>query len=216
VEGTKKMQALYNRLMRRWTRANSRQDQRAFLLDLMPKDSVCAEVGVWKGNFSEQILRSVQPRRLHLIDPWVCASDAVYKEAMYAPEQGGNQKYMDEMHLSILSKFSAEIGSGCVVVHRQPSEDAVKQFPSSYFDWVYIDGNHLYEFVKRDLQEFGARVKVGGFLAGDDYRSDKWWKDDVIRAVDEMRAQRQLWETVLVDDKGQWVLRKLNENHPDA
>jgi hypothetical protein len=40
------------------------------LLKLMPKNSICAEIGVWKGEFSKETIRIVRPRMLHLIDPW--------------------------------------------------------------------------------------------------------------------------------------------------
>ena len=44
---------------------------RKFLLEMMPKNSICVEVGVWEGNFSEQILKTVKPKKLILIDSWV-------------------------------------------------------------------------------------------------------------------------------------------------
>ena len=52
-----------------------RMDPRAELLKRTPKDSICAEVGVWKGEFSKQILKRTSPRMLHLIDPWMFQPD---------------------------------------------------------------------------------------------------------------------------------------------
>jgi hypothetical protein len=42
---------------------------REYVLLRMPKESGCAEIGVHEGAFSKQILDTVQPSRLHLIDP---------------------------------------------------------------------------------------------------------------------------------------------------
>ena len=51
------------------------------LLDRMPRGGVCAEIGVWKGDFSDRILRYANPKSLHLIDPWLFQPQ--YKERMY-------------------------------------------------------------------------------------------------------------------------------------
>ena len=45
-------------------------DYRRFLLSRLPQNSVGCELGVWKGDFSEEILRMVKPGKLYLIDPW--------------------------------------------------------------------------------------------------------------------------------------------------
>src|SRR2546430_9287984 len=44
---------------------------RAFLFKMLPRGSVGAEIGVWKGDFSKLLLRRVRPAELHLVDPWV-------------------------------------------------------------------------------------------------------------------------------------------------
>ena len=177
---------------------------RAELLQQMPKGSVCAEVGVYKGDFSEHILRTVRPSKLHLIDPWHYETSTAYSRTWYGGKIGVSQGHMDAMYRAVLSKFRREIAAGIVVVHRASSADVLPAFPLEYFDWLYIDGNHSYDFVRADL-ELGMRVlKPGGFLAGDDYHDKGWWEDGVIRAVDEMRETcrtRMIWD-------GQFILQK--------
>ncbi|MEM7189627.1 MAG: hypothetical protein AAF439_08445, partial [Pseudomonadota bacterium] len=51
------------------------QNARRAVLNALPKGAVGAEVGVWKGDFSAEILATAAPACLHLIDPW-CVSDA--------------------------------------------------------------------------------------------------------------------------------------------
>ncbi|WP_300314265.1 porphobilinogen synthase [uncultured Psychrobacter sp.] len=43
---------------------------RKSLLELLPNDCVCAEIGVNKGKFSQQIIDTCKPKKLHLIDSW--------------------------------------------------------------------------------------------------------------------------------------------------
>ena len=63
---------------------------------------------------------------------------------------------------------------------RKTSEDAINDFLPNSIDFVYIDGNHKYEFVKKDIQNYWKIVKPGGFLGGHDYHSI-----DVKKAIEE-------------------------------
>jgi methyltransferase family protein len=40
--------------------------------------------------------------------------------------------------------------------------------PTHYFDWIYVDGDHQYEAVKKGLESYLPKVKPGGFITGDD------------------------------------------------
>ena len=114
---------------------------------------------------------------------------------------------MDAVHAAVLERFAPEIAAGVVVVHRAPSIEAAAGFADGYFDWVYIDGNHLYEFVKADLETYHRKVRTGGHIAGDDYGAEGWWAGGVTSAVDEFRRSG-LCETVLIQDR-QFLLRKV-------
>jgi predicted O-methyltransferase YrrM len=138
--------------------------RRKFLLKLLPRHAVCAEIGVKRGDFSAMILAIAKPARLHLIDPWF--DD-------------------DELYESVRRRFDAQIRAGTVIIHRATSSDAAAKFEPASLDWIYIDGDHHYEFVKRDLDDYLSKVKPGGFITGDDYGYPGTWEDGVTRAVDE-------------------------------
>ncbi|MGH2994959.1 MAG: class I SAM-dependent methyltransferase [Gaiellaceae bacterium] len=159
-----------------------------FLLRMLPQGSVGAEIGVWKGDFSARILRVVRPARLHLVDPWAFMGGEPYREARYGGKVALDQTAMDELYEDVLRRFTRPIASGVVEVHRCLSAEAASRFPDGYFDWVYVDGNHLYQFVRRDLELFAPKVRSGGLIAGDDYGVAGWWEDGVTRAVDEFVA----------------------------
>lgn len=58
-----------------------------------------------------------------------------------------------------------------------------KNYEDGYFDIVYIDASHEYEFVIEDIKHWLPKVKKGGILCGDDYING--WPG-VIKAVDEV------------------------------
>jgi hypothetical protein len=158
---------------------------RQFLIDMLPKNSVGAEIGVLAGNFSKQIMDSVSPRELHLIDPWEHQTSSIYKDAWYGGRSKRGQADMDERYSGVLKRFKREIRVGQVLVHRGYSSDMLETFPDGFFDWVYIDGNHLYEYVQKDLEVSFRKVKTGGHITGDDYTEGGWWEGGVKKAVDE-------------------------------
>ena len=56
-----------------------------------------------------------------------------------------------------------------VHVHRMASDDWFSKQEDNYFDWVYLDGDHSYAGVLRDLYNSLRVVKKGGLILGDDY-----------------------------------------------
>ena len=77
-----------------------------------------------------------------------------------------------------------------VSIRRGFSAEVLETFEDDYFDWLYIDGNHLYEFVRQDVEVSFRKVRPGGVIAGDDFFWKKDGKMHVKEAVlDAMRAQ---------------------------
>lgn len=175
---------------------------RKFILDMVPKSAICAEIGVWKGDFSKQILETVKPKKLHLIDPWKFTPE--YKDRWYGGTIAKNQKDMDGIYEGVKKAFKND---NRVVIHKSFSHEIVRKFRDNYFDFVYVDGNHSYEYVKRDLENFFPKVKKGGIMAGDDYIS--FWsllnRFAVKRAVDEFVKKHNLKKR---SAKGQFVIHK--------
>ena len=51
--------------------------------------------------------------------------------------------------------------------------DAVKDFEPNSLDFVYIDGNHYFDYVVEDIIHWSKIVRPGGIVSGHDYRKDK-------------------------------------------
>jgi hypothetical protein len=80
------------------------------------------------------------------------------------------------------------------------------KFEDAYFDWVYVDGNHSYDYVMRDLQLCRMKVKPGGIIAGDDYTWGEQEGFPVKRAVHDFTAQCYLADRLELIDS-QFIIR---------
>ena len=63
------------------------------------------------------------------------------------------------------------------------SDDAIVDLKGQSFDFIYIDGLHTYDQIKKDIKNYLPHVKKGGFIAGHDYHSNH---KGVIDGVNEM------------------------------
>ncbi|MCS4117578.1 class I SAM-dependent methyltransferase [Salinibacter ruber] len=81
----------------------SGQPRRSFLLEKMPKNAVCAEIGVWEGKFSDMILRRTNPSKLYLIDPWEFQPD--FPNRMYGGKVAKKQKEMELRYEAVKRMF---------------------------------------------------------------------------------------------------------------
>lgn len=135
-----------------------------------------AEVGVAEGYFSWHILDH-WPGRLWMIDPW-----AVQDEPGYSVHGDHDQ---DARYHRIVDKALTYKGRAEVV--RDVSLGAVKRMPDGFFDFVYIDANHLYKSARADINSWWDKVHPGGILAGHDYLEGSHGGSEygVKRAVDE-------------------------------
>jgi len=108
------------------------------------------EVGVFKGRHSKCILEKSMVKKLYCVDP-------------YLPYFGYDITKCEEMAHKRLSKFGNK-----VVWIKKKSLNASKDIPNE-LDFVYLDGDHSYEYVKKELELYYPKLKKGGVLAGDDF-----------------------------------------------
>lgn len=141
---------------------DGRFERAEYVSSLIKPGDVGAEIGVCMGVFAYHTLLPNQPSKLYLIDPWQYGLQPE-AEPDPTPEK---QKASDYMYESVCKVFAPYPN---VEILRMKSEDAVFLFPDKYFDYVYIDGEHSYAAVMRDLTNYFFKIKVGGYLIGDDY-----------------------------------------------
>ena len=146
-----------------------RYQTRQKMLSMLPKGGVCAEIGVWTGQFSIQILEVTEPSELTLIDPWDMIS--AQPDADRSNDKHADAAFMSNMYADILRLYGQLPN---VRIVKGLSAPVLSGYPDGHFDWVYIDGNHLYDFVLKDIEISFAKVKSGGIIVGDDL----FWKKD--------------------------------------
>jgi hypothetical protein len=168
----------------------------------LPLGGRCAEIGVWKGEFSRRILQIRRPKELHLVDPWLFSPH--YPRRLYGGTSARNQDDMDRIMASVVEKFSKY---PVVLVHRNSSTEIARRFPDHYFDWIYIDGDHSYEAVLSDLNVWHGKVRSGGVIALDDYG----WRDEKNRQSVKAAIKSFLSRTKVKSARevyGQFLIRK--------
>lgn len=200
---------MYRRLLKHFRYGNKLQERKA-LLRRMPRSSICAEIGVWKGDFSQEILKIVKPRELHLIDPWEFQSS--HPNRMWGGKVARSQQDMDAIFHGVAERFK---GSPEIQIHRGDSENVLASFQAGYFDWIYVDGNHYYDYILRDLELSWALVKRGGYVTGDDVR---WRPRDasedveesmpVLQALNDFINQQGIDKAALTTGRTQFILQR--------
>jgi Methyltransferase domain len=144
------------------------------LIKSVPRNSVCAEIGVFEGEFSHFIKTTLQPSRLYLVD--------LFQGPMISGDKNGkNVKriQLDQAYHALLGKYCT---APEVSLFRGRSELFLSLLPDAHLDFIYIDGDHRYEGCRVDLSLAREKVKRGGIIAGHDYTSQF---PGVMQAVDE-------------------------------
>lgn len=132
------------------------------------------EIGTYNGENAKNMLLHLPIKHLYLIDPYL-----QYQEYKHIS--------MDKIPSSFnvaqknLSKFSNKI-----TFIKKMSNNAINDIPKE-IDFCYIDGNHTYEYVKKDIKLYYPKIKKGGIIGGHDI-----WNADVYRAVMEFAKKNNL------------------------
>ncbi len=131
------------------------------------------EVGVAYGANVERLRRQWPDIRMYLVDPWL----AYYLQ---------RQPKQDEYYKITLDKFEKDEK---IEIIKKYSIDAARDFlcKGKQFDMVFIDGDHKYEEVIKDIESWYLLVRNGGILCGHDYSMDH---PGVSKAVKEVFGKR--------------------------
>lgn len=148
------------------------------------------EVGCWRGR-STRALADNTLGVVWAVDDW----------------QGAGWDYDEDLR-NVRRQFYRRmrdlIDAGRVAVLELSSEEATHAMRSAPVDMVFLDGNHRYEAVRRDLELWAPLLQPGGLLCGHDYGAHP----GVRQAVDEVVGDvvqvpgTSIWRRGVADDDG--------------
>jgi hypothetical protein len=216
-----------------------------------------AEVGVFRGRFSEFMLKHVEGSRVLCVDPWTFRQRG---ESCYESTRRRVEKYNEGELMTVTlcrecgrpfeytAALSYRAGLKChecdrqwwedqdewsfsyrthavqelrrrldtgrpegerAVLLRMTSMDAVRYVRDGSLDFVYIDGDHRFDYVMSDLIWWAQKVRYGGIISGHDYY--RFRKAGVVPAVDAYTRQHGVAAWFLTDERTPsffWVREK--------
>lgn len=145
---------------------------------------VGAEIGIGEGFHTSFFLRELDIDFVFLVDPYM-----VYKDERLTLKFEIIEEWEKKAHVR-LDKYKHKIKW-----MKEKSADAAILIADNSLDFVYIDGNHTYEFVTEDIFLWYPKVKRGGLLSGHDYDYKS-----VKQAVDEFIGKENL--ELYIEDMG--------------
>lgn len=130
----------------------------------MDISTICmAEIGSMIGDSSEQF--ALRVKTIVCIDAW---------DHLLFSEEKDQRKY-EKLFPEIEKMFDdVVIQYNNIIKYKMESTTASNNFPNNYFDFIYIDADHSYESVKRDLSAWLPKIKFNGWIGGHDYDNENF------------------------------------------
>ena len=160
------------------------QNRESMIRAMLKPGMVGCEVGVFAGEFAESLVR-LQPKELTLIDCWFSEDGMLFSGDV----DGNNGVSLSQEYLYglVVSRFA---NNPSIKVLRGWTWDILPTLADNSLDYIYVDADHSYEGMKRDLKLLQSKLKPEGLLMGHDYemnfaKAKIPWKFGVQQAVDE-------------------------------
>jgi predicted O-methyltransferase YrrM len=152
------------------------------------------EIGSWKGRsaafMAVEIANSNKNIEFTCIDTW-----------LGSPEHQDLEIIKKDILFEEFCK-NIEPVENFIKIKRKESTEAAKDYDDKSLNFVFIDANHEYEFIKQDIKAWFKKIKKGGVLAGHDYSEQHW--PGVKKAVDEFSKNNNL-NLVVYKDQQVWA-----------
>lgn len=156
-----------------------------FLAETAQKSQVIFEIGSFIGRSTRALADNAPSNaRIFAIDPW---SGNNYNGNEFSIIFNVDQDTMNMFYCNLADHIKTN-----KVIMMPKTWDAAQ--PMCMADFIFIDGDHRYESVKRDICKAMSYLKAGGVIAGHDYYPPGW--PGVVKAVDEIFGTVNLVDTI--------------------
>lgn len=181
-----------------------RLQRRRWLCELLPKNGVGVEIGVFRGHFTGLLCEVAQPRKLYLIDPWTSVGETF----------GWGKEYT---HFGALPTALARDEAMARARRARPGLELVV-IESTYpkcadqltdpLDFAYLDASHKYDPTLAELRAMDRQIKPEGWMVGDDWDERPGSQHHgVYQAIQTFVAETD-WRIVQAGRGRQWALRR--------
>jgi len=160
------------------------------------------EVGVHRGALSKQLLESFPDLILAMVDPW----KSYEKDDPYfiSGDSCAMQTRAQQVDNYKAACEATEEMKDRRLILKLTSEAAFNRIPWKKIDFVFLDGDHTFDAVAKDIASWWKKVRPGGLLMGHDYGHPAcrttWGVD---KAVDEFASRENL--PLTIDGTCWWV-----------
>ncbi len=120
------------------------------------------EVGVRQGGNAFAMLQAIPDLRLTLVDPYMVYE---YRNMKKRNRWKWDLPTMDRIRFKALRRLAKHN----VIWLMTTSREAASSVKDGSLDFVYIDGNHSFDFITQDLQFWCPKIRKGGIISGHDY-----------------------------------------------
>lgn len=125
-----------------------------------------AEIGVWRGEFAEHILKSCPSiERYYMVDPWQ------HLEAWNKPANVTDTEFEDIFSEAMQR---TDFARDKRVVLRQKTREALATLQDAELDAAYVDSDHTLKGITVDLVTLYDKITPGGHILGDDFVPNIW------------------------------------------
>lgn len=130
------------------------------------KCNVFAEVGVYRGDFAEKILKKCDLiTKYYMIDPWRHLDD-------WDKPANKESHIFEQFFLETMAK--TDFAENKRVILRGKTSEVIENISDGELDFAYIDGDHTLKGITIDLIRVFQKVKEGGWIGGDDFSKTIW------------------------------------------
>lgn len=119
------------------------------------------EIGIFKGDFFNFISNECNFTALDGVD--------IFEGITCSGDENGNNVINYDIGLAYLELTEKYKKYPNINLHRSDSTSYLSMIDDNYYDVIYIDGDHSYNGVKRDLELAFKKVKNNGYIMGHDY-----------------------------------------------
>ena len=145
------------------------------------------EIGSYFGRSSCYMMELIKERdpsiHLDIIDPWIWnefftdINDRVQVERIYRSDEmnAEHRRVVEEVGKDPYKIFHHYLDptellcSDNIDIIQDTSEHSIVRYDDKSLDFVYIDGDHSFDVVRRDIELYMPKIKDGGIISGDDY-----------------------------------------------